>query len=142
MKGAARSQSAISIGVISLITFFTVLLLTAFSILILSGANTDSNLANRTADSVTQYYRADSRAEERLQELHTIYLQTPQQDLQTVLTQAGFTPEESEEYNGLLVHYEESINDQKILSVTIGLPSNEQLSLQRIEWQTQTLLIL
>ncbi len=142
MNQAKGQQSAISIGVISLITFFTVLLLTSFSILILSGANSDANLATRTADSVTEYYAADSRAEVRLQELHRLYLDTPQAELVTVLTEAGFSPEESPDYDGLLVHYEESINEQKILSVTIGLSNDGEPDLQRLRWQAETLLIL
>ncbi len=142
MNQPSSQQSAISIGVISLITFFTILLLTSFSILILSGANTDSNLARRTADSVTQYYAADSKAEMRLQQLHEIYLETPENDLQDALTAAGFTPEISDTYDGLLVHYDEPISEQKMLSVTIGLPSNGDSAPQRLSWQTVTFLNL
>ncbi len=142
MNEPVRQQSAISIGIISLITFFTVLLLTSFSVLILSSAQTDSELSVRTADSVTQYYAADSRAEQRLQQLYTIFLNTPQTDLESALTEAGFTPEVSETYDGLLVHYDEPISGQKMLSITIGLPSEEGASFERLSWQAVTLLTL
>ncbi len=75
IKDTNKAQSSVvSIGVVSLITVFAVLLLASFSLLILSSSRQDKELSLRTAQTVTDYYIADATAEETIAKVDAIRL--------------------------------------------------------------------
>ncbi|QOX63388.1 hypothetical protein FRZ06_08495 [Anoxybacterium hadale] len=63
-----RFKMGVGLGGPSIIMIFVVLSLTTLGALALMTAHADWNLTKRTADSVTAYYSADSKAEELLAE--------------------------------------------------------------------------
>ena len=60
------SYGQIQLGINSLILIFTVLCLVVFCTLSLASAKADSKLSLKTEASITDYYKADGLAEERL----------------------------------------------------------------------------
>ncbi len=160
-----RSRPVIATGIVSLITFFTILILTVFSFLILSGARSDSALSERTAQSVSAYYSADVAAEAKLEELYNIASASPT-NIEAELEAAGFTivkPQtdeaagneaveneavENEEVmvadvattptvsDRIVVSYTVPINDLKELYVEIGVLRTAPYSIERLSWQT------
>ncbi len=66
-----RGRPVVSIGIVSLITVFTILLLAVFSVLSLSGSRSDSVLSDRAARAVSDYYRGGA-GRQSLQELSAI----------------------------------------------------------------------
>ena len=58
-------------GVSSLLIIFSVLCLTVFAILSVSTASAGSRLSEKAAQSVTDYYAADSRAEKTIADLRS-----------------------------------------------------------------------
>lgn len=61
-----RKTGSVFIGVSSLLVIFIVLCLTTFAALSLTSANADLKMARRAAQTVSEYYAADSRAVELL----------------------------------------------------------------------------
>ena len=68
MKGRA-SMSPPLVGGITLLTVFAVLCLAVMSMLSLSAVRSDAELSRRSAEAVTAWYAADTRAEEILARL-------------------------------------------------------------------------
>ena len=67
MRGTDRQRGGsmgISIGSATLVMLYAVLCLTIFSVMALVTANQEWKLAQKSADAVTAYYAADSRAAE------------------------------------------------------------------------------
>ena len=87
-----------NIGSSSLILIFIVMCLVTFGMLSLTSAKSDLSLANRNADAVTEYYRADTEGEAfylslihilkkaRAGKLLTSWLQSMRQPWMTILT--------------------------------------------------------
>ncbi len=143
-KNNKPNKSVVSIGVVSLITIFVVLLLTSFSLLILSASKSDTLLSNRTAEAVTNYYAADSVAEEVIAELDALRLNQESEDLlkERVLNM-GYSismDPDYEGYEGIVVNFIVDIDDNKQLHVDVGLPSNHEKKVERLRWQTQTII--
>ncbi len=159
---SVAGRSPISIGIISLITVFSVVMLTSFAVLIITGAQTDSRLADLAAESVTEYYIADAIAEENRQKVYEIWQSSDAQTLETSLTAAGFeiitdepeeeaTPQDAEteqpsdeleqataeetEQSPLIVGYSVPINDIKNLVVQLELPTDKQDSMKKLSWK-------
>ncbi len=126
-------KNVVATGVISLITFFTVLLLTSLSFLILSTARTDSELAVKTAEAVTQHYTADREAEVTLFELHSWYRESGGLTAEQ-LKDKGFTLLTDEEFDGVVVEYTVPINDKKDLYIKVGFPTGKD-SVERLSWK-------
>ena len=68
MKGR-ESMSPPLVGGVTLLTVFAVLCLAVMSMLSLSVVRSDAELSRRSAEAVTAWYAADTRAEEILAEL-------------------------------------------------------------------------
>lgn len=66
------SKHKVNIGLTSLILIFIILCLATFSLLSLSSARGDQSLANRSAQAVTEYYRADTEGEKWLKQADAI----------------------------------------------------------------------
>lgn len=61
---AGRKSAPINIGSSSIMMLFAVLCLTVFAVLSLVSARSQASLARKSADAVTAYYAADTRATE------------------------------------------------------------------------------
>ncbi len=112
----AKKQSVISTGIVSLITFFTILILTSFTVLITASALNDRQLSDKTAESIKAYYEADAQAQEMLMELHTAY----KNGLDIVTQSDTFRYRPDITGNGTVIEYEVPIDDNKILEVQAG----------------------
>ncbi len=66
------SKHKVNIGLTSLILIFIILCLATFSLLSLSSARGDQSLAARSAQAVTEYYRADAQGEKWLKQADAI----------------------------------------------------------------------
>ncbi len=132
----SKKHTSTSLGITSLITFFTILILVSFSLLVTTTARNDSQLSIRAADSVTEYYAADYLAEEKLMQLHNLVLQTPNENLIKVLEDNGYTVSQPSSSNEILVEYSVVVNDKKDLLVEIMIDLNHVGSLNRVSWQT------
>ncbi len=129
-----KKASGVSIGMISLITFFTVLLLASFSILIVSSAQTDERLTQMTADAITAQYSADALAEQKLMELYKICESTDFDNLNAKLASSNFTVL-SQENENIIVEYSIPIDDNKYFYVKISIPKDTDDGLKRLNWQ-------
>ncbi len=137
-----KSSTVISTGVTSLITVFSVLLLSSFSLLILSNSRIDTELSQKTAQAVTDYYAADTIAEEHIAEIISVR-KNPNNytfsQLKYVLRNSGFdisTSSEYARYDGFVVTFEIEIDKSKKLVVDVGLPEDEEPLVERLKWQT------
>jgi len=61
-----RKMSFTTVGGSSILTIFAVLCFVVFALLSLSTAKANSNLTNKATDATTNYYKADTEAEEIL----------------------------------------------------------------------------
>jgi 50S ribosomal subunit-associated GTPase HflX len=122
MKGMIKSKNSkgwgqAQIGTSSLVLIFTVLALVIFSTLSLSSARVDQQLAEKTAQYITAYYKADALGEETLRDINRRL-------------------EESEMFSGSNADYLERIRyifEDKVDTVkgtlTYGIPMSEEQQL-------------
>ncbi len=129
-------KSVVSIGIVSLITFFTVLLLVTFSVLIIVGARSDAQLSKQAAAAVTNYYIADGKAEQRLEMIHNTYLEEQATgDLTPALKAIGVNVVETTA-EGVVVDYTISIDTNRELYCKIFIPADAPENMVRQNWQT------
>ncbi|HPY63843.1 MAG TPA: hypothetical protein PL100_03945 [Bacillota bacterium] len=129
-----RGRPAISIGIVSLITVFTILLLAVFSVLSLSGSRSDSVLSDRAARAVSDYYLAEAQAEQKLLELSSIVSNDTGTPLRERLEAAGFEISVDTPYPGTVVVYDTPIDDRRVLRIEVGI--GEQGKVERLYRQT------
>lgn len=129
-----RGRPAISIGIVSLITVFTILLLAVFSVLSLSGSRSDSVLSDRAARAVSDYYLAEAQAEQKLLELSSIASNDTETPLRERLEAAGFEISVDTSYPGTVVVYDTPIDDRRVLRIEVGI--GEQGKVERLYRQT------
>jgi hypothetical protein len=129
-----RGRPAISIGIVSLITVFTILLLAVFSVLSLSGSRSDSVLSDRAARAVSDYYLAEAQAEQKLLELSSIASNDTGTPLRERLEAAGFEISVDTPYPGTVVVYDTPIDDRRVLRIEVGI--GEQGKVERLYRQT------
>lgn len=129
-----RGRPVVSIGIVSLITVFTILLLAVFSVLSLSGSKSDSVLSDRAARAVADYYAAEAQAEQRLQELSAIAADDAVTPLGERLEAAGFEIAVDTSYPGTVVVYNTPIDDRRVLRAEVGI--GEQGEVERLYRQT------
>ncbi len=129
-----RGRPVVSIGIVSLITVFTILLLAVFSVLSLSGSRSDSVLSDRAARAVADYYAAEAQAEQRLQELSAIAADDLGTSLCERLQAAGFEIAADTSYPGTVVVYDTPIDDRRVLHAEVGI--GEQGEVERLYRQT------
>ncbi len=140
-----KKRSVVTIGLASLITFFTMLLLTSFSTLIVSSARSDLNLSNKSAAAISNYYSADYLAEKTLQdisELRDEYLQDQPTDefdsksFEAFYKQNGYTVSNSQD-DAFVVEFETEIDTKKVISAAIEVPFDISKPLVRLSWQIE-----
>jgi hypothetical protein len=123
-----RGRPAISIGIVSLITVFTILLLAVFSVLSLSGSRSDSVLSDRAARAVSDYYLAEAQAEQKLLELSSIASNDTGTPLRERLEAAGFEISVDTPYPGTVVVYDFSKMPLAKIASCKGFPSSSRRS--------------
>ena len=102
---ATRKSAPINVGTSSIMMLFAVLCLTVFSVLSLVSARSQASLARKSADAVSAYYAADTRAAGIYEELR-----------------AGGLPETvtvSEYPDGTYYAYEVPVDENQVLSVLV-----------------------
>lgn len=111
-----RNEPGVNTGTggISILAVFVVLCLTTLATLSLVSAQADLSLAERAAQSATQYYDADARAEEKLAE---IVPALTQQDWQAAVQGLNCTVEMED--STALIGYEVPVNEIKTLQAVI-----------------------
>ncbi len=134
-KESTAGTSLVSVGVVSLITFFTIMLLTSFAMLIIMGARSDLLLSEKTSASISGYYEANNIAEEKLAEIHTIYLNSDENTLEDMINNAGFNAVIEDDLP-MQVEYSVEIDEDKYLQVQIELPLNPNDEIKRLKWQS------
>ncbi len=135
-KKQTTLNTGIGIGGVSILAIFVVLCLVTLASLSLVSARADYTLAQKTAESMQEYYGADAQAEVKLGEL-------------MALVQEGKTPEEIANSgfsvktggNVAIVSYSVVMNQIKNLYVEIelglderGIPTGDYV---KTAWQTQ-----
>ncbi|NLM15362.1 MAG: hypothetical protein GX218_05830 [Clostridiaceae bacterium] len=129
-----RGRPVVSLGIVSLITVFTILLFAVFSVLSLSGSQSDSVLSDRAACAVSDYYAAEAQAEQRLQELSAIAANDVETPLSERLEAAGFEIVVNTSYPGTVVVYSTPVDDQRVLRAEVGI--GEHGKVERLYRQT------
>ncbi len=120
-----RKSSGINIGSASIIMVFSVLCLTVFAVLSLVTANSEYELAVRSADVVKNYYSADASATEKIAAIKGIADDSDFAAVQTKSTELGVICE-SEGY-GITLSFEEPVTDTQALSVRVSYSGGEIL---------------
>ena len=135
-----RIQSPVSIGVVSLVCAFSVLIMAAFAVLCLASAHADNVLAKRTGDSIAAYYAADAQAEEKYAHIASLAANYRGAVLETQLRSAGFAVAPSTEVPGALrVSFETEINAKRVLRAEVSVQfSGGKASMERLCWKTET----
>lgn len=129
-----RRGPVVSIGIVSLITVFTILLLAVFSVLSLSGSRSDNVLSERAARAVSDYYAAEAQAEQRLQELSILVADDTETPLRERLEAAGFEIAVDTSYPGTVVVYDTPVDDRRVLRAEVGI--GERGEVERLYRQT------
>ncbi|NMC57059.1 MAG: hypothetical protein GYA50_07565 [Eubacteriaceae bacterium] len=128
-----KYRFGMNIGSASLVLIFAVLCLTLFATLTLLSAKNEMNLTDKYSRSVTQYYAADSKAEENLLIIQDI-LSSANAD------KTAYIKNQCEKYkftyvqknNKIYITFNENINMQQILHVTVKV-NNKKFEI--IQWK-------
>ena len=120
------------IGGPSLLMAFILLCLTVFASISFMSADRDFKLSQKTAETLTQYYAADNKAEEILAEIGTSLKENG--DIEAV-------EGDIKEYNGVImkdgdrlhISYSVIIKDEMVLAVTAGFTAGDGMDI--LGWQ-------
>lgn len=113
-----------NIGVISLMMIFIVLTMIIFSTLTLTTAINHSTQTSKYADHITEYYKANNKAEEKISLIEDALMND---DYYNVLKEEGI------EIKNDTYSFIETINDKQSLSVTVKITYP---SYSIAQWQT------
>lgn len=101
-----QEEVPMPVGAVSLLTIFAVLCLLTFSLLSLSTANANKKLADKSADAINSYYKADVEAQQILSKLRE-----------------GVIPKQVEKKTDTIYCYECEISETKSLFVEVMVDS-------------------
>ena len=90
---AAGTKKSVSVGVISILSVYIVLMMAVFAVLSYTSANADYKLSQRAATSVYNYYTADCVAEQALAKM-AINVRRAGENWKQAVEQSGFVPEQ------------------------------------------------
>lgn len=130
-----RKTAGVNIGGASIIMVFSVLCLTIFSVLTLVSANAESSLANKSAKVVTDFYKADELATEKLASVYQIV--DEQDSLQNVKANIEKISKDIliNEKNGMLyISYFETIDDSQQLAVVLRV---DRKKIDIVNWKVE-----
>lgn len=116
-----RKRPVVSIGIVSLITVFSILILAVFSVLSLSGSRSDNELSVTAAHAVSNYYAAEAQAEQKLQELSVIATDDTGIPLWDRLEAAGFEIEKDTYYHGTIMVYNTPVDDRRMICTKVRI---------------------
>lgn len=123
MKQRSRPNNAgLGVGMVSILIVFVILCLTTFATLSLVSARADLRLTNRAADSLREYYAADSAAQEQLAQLDAL-LEQSGADWQQLVEDSGVLCELSD--TAATLRYQVAVNERKQLLVALTLPLSD-----------------
>jgi hypothetical protein len=139
-----RSAVRLSIGGSSILVIFVILTLTTFATLSLVSANADYNLSRKTMSASTQYYAADSRAEEILMQIDSALAGVGSgasfvEQAETALAAVEGVSTERDG-SGLRVTYSVPVNDVQMLSVVLSVTDSLE-RYRRLEWKVVTTVV-
>ena len=109
-----RQKAGLGVGGSSLLMVFIIVCLTTFATLSLVSANADDKLSIKTAETISAYYDADSRAVERLQAIDALLASGQAEQI---------TAQELAEATETGYAFTESISDRQSLAVTLTVRS-------------------
>jgi hypothetical protein len=130
-KISKKGTFGTTMGVTSIIAILVVLVLIVFAALSITTSKADLNLSERTAEMTTEYYAADSAAEEKVAEV-----------AEAVRGGAGWQGTLGDEYSvteedgRTVVSYDVPIDENKALSVRLGVSAGGDVS--RELWQVHS----
>jgi hypothetical protein len=130
-KKSKKVASGTTMGVTSIIAILVILVLIVFAALSITTAKADLTLSKKTAEATTEYYKADSGAEDRFAEVAGIVKSGA--GWQDRLGD-GFTV--TDEGGASVVSYEVPNGDNKELAVRIRVASDGTLT--RELWQVRS----
>ncbi|MCL2756744.1 MAG: hypothetical protein FWD43_01525 [Coriobacteriia bacterium] len=130
-----RGRSALGIGVTTLVTVLVVMLLAAFSVLSLASARSDMRLSSMSAQSVSDYYAADSEATMWYSALDSLLARSASQstDWDRVLRNAGYSVQRASD-GGIQVRETFAMGPYRELVVTVAIAENGTPMIR--QWQT------
>lgn len=143
-----KNSKGMGVGSASILVMFVLLCLTCFGALSLVSSQADLKLARQTADSLTAYYVADSRAVDKLRDcenlLHTVsYLDNMITDNDYYYSQCAQvlldTDASMKVENRREITFVENIDDKRQLAVTFRLirpAAHHKGHIEVIKWQT------
>jgi hypothetical protein len=117
------------VGIATLVTIMVAVLLTTFSVLTLVTASADLRLSNKTVESVHNYYKADSAAEEWLAEMDA-------DGWLSVVTDSSqrYIPSESIDDDHMKISHEFPIDDLRVLTVEVIIDRDGSIDI--LKWQS------
>jgi hypothetical protein len=116
-------------GVTSIIAILVILVLIVFSALSITTSKADLTLSEKTAAATSDFYKADSSAEEKVAEVDAAVKGGG--NWRDKLSAAGYVINAGDV--GDVVAYEVQINDKKILKVELAVSADGKIS--RTLWQ-------
>jgi hypothetical protein len=128
-KISKKGTFGTTMGVTSIIAILVILVLIVFSALSITTSKADYTLAQKTATATTEFYAADSAAEEKLAEVAAAVKKGG--DWQARLKNLGYEVEKD-----AYVSYDITINENKALFVKLHVKSAKKII--REQWQVQS----
>ena len=134
-----KYRFGMNIGSASLVLIFAVLCLTLFATLTLLSAKNEMNLTNKYSESVTQYYAADNKAEENLLIIQDVLSSASK----TNADMPAYIKNQCKKYNftyvqknnKIYITFNENINTQQVLHVTVKVNSINDKKFEIIQWK-------
>jgi hypothetical protein len=127
-----KVTSGTTMGVTSIIAILVILVLIVFAALSVTTSKADKNLANKTEASVTDYYEADTRAEELTARIATTVSENP--EWSAVLKNQKYSL--SEKSDGIHVSFAIDIDEFRRLDVDLLVTSDKEI-IKKL-WQVTT----
>jgi hypothetical protein len=135
-----RGGIRLSVGGSSILVIFVILTLTTFATLSLVSANADHSLSRKTMSAATEYYAADSRAEEILMHIDTALagINSGSSFLEEAEAALAAMDGVSTKRNGdsLFISYTVPVNDIQELFVVLSVTDSTE-RYRRVEWRVR-----
>lgn len=113
-------RQGFSVGITSIAVIFTVVCLTIFAVLSVSTAAQEKDLAEKYAESVSEYWAADARCTEIVNELGKLWEEGAGSSA-ILETAAAEGIETYEDGNVIYVYFEEPVNDSNSIAVSLEI---------------------
>lgn len=127
-----RKSSGINIGSASIIMVFSVLCLTVFAVLTFLTANSEYKLAVRSADSVKNYYAADTAACEKVAELQNAAKLGDGSFMALANAAEALGMKTNNTEDGLIFEFVQPIDEKQELSIMLNYTGSD---VETIKWK-------